>query len=56
MTKPRDQRVSSGRKLSARYSKTLTIKNPKIVQPEWTARPKGNPLKGRYGFKIKAKF
>lgn len=49
-------RVKAGRKISARYSKTLTLKNPKIVQPEWTIRPKGNPLKGRYGFKIKAKF
>lgn len=56
MTPARQQRVNAGRKISARYSKTLTIKNPKFVQPEWTARPKGNPLKGRYGFKIKAKF
>lgn len=40
------QRVNAGRKISARYAKTLTIKNPKIVQPEWTARPKGNPPEG----------
>lgn len=56
MTSSRKKRAAAGQKIAARYAKTLTIKNPKIVQPEWTVRPKGNPLKGKYGLKIKAKF
>lgn len=56
MTKARDQRVSSGRKLSARYSKTLTKLNPKKLKPVWTAIPSVDLIKRVYGLTLKSKF
>ena len=41
---------------SKRYGKTLTQKNQTPVKPKTKVRPKGNPLKGVYGFKAEVKF
>ena len=41
---------------SNRYGKTLTQKNQTPTKSETSVKPKGNPLKGVYGFEAKVKF